>query len=397
MSDADNVLAVIAATACPVCGAAPGSLCLASPTADGKPMAAVHIERRTGAYEATEQATTSAAADARRAYGAVKEQLDIARTDAIKATDARDAARRAHSAIKERLDSYRDELRQARTELEQCRDQAQSLRTQLIMTRQSRDNYKDRLFALQQHADTDSAPNEPGPDDQADPRATATSLLAQARSAVPGSRARLDQLAEAEVWALLALSGPDDRRETAARAELEQLRSQEQSARLVAASAHRQLAERNREVAELKDSVGAMGRQIASADAEAASLRRGLLSDVGEGINQMIGERRRQLQVLGYDAEHDREHTPAELCQAAAAYLGWAPWPWPDGFDPTNKLSVLVDVETVHDDPVPGRSTVYERARIPRDKVSAFDMVRAGALAAAAYDRTPRQAHDGQD
>lgn len=45
------------------------------------------------------------------------------------------------------------------------------------------------------------------------------------------------------------------------------------------------------------------------------------------GVDRIRAERQRQLEVKGYSTEHDAEHGPEELLQAAIAYtLGSEPW-----------------------------------------------------------------------
>lgn len=66
------------------------------------------------------------------------------------------------------------------------------------------------------------------------------------------------------------------------------------------------------------------------------------------GATRIALERKRQVLIEGYDASHDAEHTPRQLCAAAVAYClaclgrpGEARdvWPWesesfkPDGFE----------------------------------------------------------------
>lgn len=82
----------------------------------------------------------------------------------------------------------------------------------------------------------------------------------------------------------------------------------------------------------------------------------------------LIGaERERQIEDEGYTPEHDRAHSHSELLNAALAYLQIAPdiWPWdPAGFKPARPF--------------------------PHDTCDAGcirDLVKAGALVAAAIDR----------
>jgi hypothetical protein len=93
------------------------------------------------------------------------------------------------------------------------------------------------------------------------------------------------------------------------------------------------------------------------------------------GAELIVAERQRQIEREGYTPEHDRDHHhAAEFIEAAIAYMspndGAAIWPWePDGFKP----------EVTHHDlaGVPG----YLRHGSIRD------LVKAGALIAAAIDR----------
>lgn len=85
------------------------------------------------------------------------------------------------------------------------------------------------------------------------------------------------------------------------------------------------------------------------------------------GVDLIREERRRQIEVEGYDTMHDRHHTPQVLCRAAVAYA-------------------------LHDDP---SQTLAEAAASmwpwtrdswkPKDQLR--NLVRAGALIAAAIDR----------
>lgn len=77
------------------------------------------------------------------------------------------------------------------------------------------------------------------------------------------------------------------------------------------------------------------------------------------GIELIVEERKRQIEEEGYDAKHDSEHSYTEFIQAANCYLNGmpchGPWPWDlNSFKPKNVVR---------------------------------DLVRAGALIAAALDR----------
>jgi hypothetical protein len=78
------------------------------------------------------------------------------------------------------------------------------------------------------------------------------------------------------------------------------------------------------------------------------------------GIELIAEERKRQIEEEGYDAKHDSEHSFTEFIQAAHCYLSlsrpmYNPWPWGlETFKPKNIVR---------------------------------DLVRAGALIAAALDR----------
>lgn len=75
--------------------------------------------------------------------------------------------------------------------------------------------------------------------------------------------------------------------------------------------------------------------------------------DYARGADLIREERRRQIEQEGYDAMHDRHHTPEVLAEAATAYaLHGDPrlridahmfWPWSDEFwKPKDKLRNLV-------------------------------------------------------
>lgn len=85
------------------------------------------------------------------------------------------------------------------------------------------------------------------------------------------------------------------------------------------------------------------------------------------GADLIREERRRQMEAEGYDATHDRHHTPQVLCRAAVGYA-------------------------LHDDP--SKLVAESAARLwpwaqdfwkPKDQLR--NLVRAGALIAAAIDR----------
>lgn len=85
------------------------------------------------------------------------------------------------------------------------------------------------------------------------------------------------------------------------------------------------------------------------------------------GADLIREERRRQADVEGYDATHDRHHTPQELCRAAVGYA-------------------------LHDDPsklvAEAAANLWPWAQDfwkPKDQLR--NLVRAGALIAAAIDR----------
>lgn len=60
-------------------------------------------------------------------------------------------------------------------------------------------------------------------------------------------------------------------------------------------------------------------------------------------IEDIVAERRRQIEVEGWDSDHDMQHTPGELSAAAACYATWfvptlgeqikaLAWPWDKTF-----------------------------------------------------------------
>lgn len=85
------------------------------------------------------------------------------------------------------------------------------------------------------------------------------------------------------------------------------------------------------------------------------------------GASLILEERRRQIEEEGYDAMHDRHHTPQDLCRAAAAYA----------------------LHEDHTDLVAdgARNLWPWGARFWKPKGHLRNLVRAGALIAAAIDR----------
>lgn len=89
--------------------------------------------------------------------------------------------------------------------------------------------------------------------------------------------------------------------------------------------------------------------------AEEEMMKRFLDHGYTYGAIQIARERLRQIEAEGYDAVHDRHHTPQELCRAAVAYalfndpsdavrnFGYSLWPWGKEFwKPKNHLLNLV-------------------------------------------------------
>jgi hypothetical protein len=92
------------------------------------------------------------------------------------------------------------------------------------------------------------------------------------------------------------------------------------------------------------------------------------------GTERIAAERQRQIEHEGYTLDHDADHHAAELVEAAIAYAspndGAALWPWdPAGFKPEVRAADLAGV--------PGHLR----------HGSVGDLVKAGALIAAAIDR----------
>lgn len=50
--------------------------------------------------------------------------------------------------------------------------------------------------------------------------------------------------------------------------------------------------------------------------------------DDESGAGLILAERKRQVEVKGYDAKHDSRHNVRDFVQAGGAYLGLARWPW---------------------------------------------------------------------
>ena len=85
------------------------------------------------------------------------------------------------------------------------------------------------------------------------------------------------------------------------------------------------------------------------------------------GVDLIRAERERQIIDEGYTPDHDRQHPHGELLDAALAYIKVQPelWPWDRaGFKPA------------HNEP-----------HVDCDKRCVRDLVKAGALVAAAIDR----------
>ena len=91
------------------------------------------------------------------------------------------------------------------------------------------------------------------------------------------------------------------------------------------------------------------------------------------GAELIVAERKRQIEVTGWDADHDENHQDGELWHAARCYLSLKPgdirmpggWPWDQGdFKPKSRIE---------------------------------NLVRAGALIAAEIDRLQREDGEGED
>lgn len=64
-----------------------------------------------------------------------------------------------------------------------------------------------------------------------------------------------------------------------------------------------------------------------------------------DGVALIAKERRRQVEVEGWDADHDSGHSVADLANAASAYCNSNPflWPWSrDSYKPKDRLANLV-------------------------------------------------------
>ena len=110
------------------------------------------------------------------------------------------------------------------------------------------------------------------------------------------------------------------------------------------------------------------------------------------GAELITGERRRQIDEKGWDAEHDDEHTEGELALAAICYatpraifvkddrataiIFDDPWPWEDKWDKRYRY------ETGNTLPAPETYTQAERISF---------LVMAGAMIAAEIDHLQRQ------
>jgi len=64
------------------------------------------------------------------------------------------------------------------------------------------------------------------------------------------------------------------------------------------------------------------------------------VKEIPDGIDRIAAERQRQIDVEGYDAEHDRQHSADDLARAAATYatgLFATLWPWaPEWWNPSS-------------------------------------------------------------
>ncbi|TMC10553.1 MAG: hypothetical protein E6J41_07990 [Chloroflexi bacterium] len=90
-----------------------------------------------------------------------------------------------------------------------------------------------------------------------------------------------------------------------------------------------------------------------------------------DGAELIAAERRRQVAFEGMTPEHDDEHIHNQLSRAAASYI--AITVWPDSYEAENFWPWNLDDFKPVDDPVP-------------------NLVKAGALIAAAIDRLLRKA-----
>lgn len=64
-----------------------------------------------------------------------------------------------------------------------------------------------------------------------------------------------------------------------------------------------------------------------------------------DGAGLIAAERRRQIEVEGYDQWHDNEHQHGQLLMAAGCYMGVIPshqWPWFYGYKPKDRVTDLV-------------------------------------------------------
>ncbi len=114
------------------------------------------------------------------------------------------------------------------------------------------------------------------------------------------------------------------------------------------------------------------------------------------GIEQIVTERKRQIEEEGYGANHDDEHTDGSLALAAICYAApkkiyyieelavglqiYDPWPWDLG----DKRFECGDCKVTLSNMVPEPSTYTRDERIDL-------LVKAGALIAAEIDRLQRR------
>lgn len=103
-----------------------------------------------------------------------------------------------------------------------------------------------------------------------------------------------------------------------------------------------------------------------------------IIETLSPGIEAMNNERTRQVNVKGYDDEHDDEHEPWELIAAGKCYVEWALW----------------DMQGSSGDSPPF-DWPWEESDWKPEESAVENLVKGGALCAAAFDRIEREVFNG--
>ncbi len=94
---------------------------------------------------------------------------------------------------------------------------------------------------------------------------------------------------------------------------------------------------------------------------------------MSKAINDVLAERKRQINVKGWTTDHDDGHQDGELELAALCYIvhgqsGFAPeiWPWDSGWKPKSRRQNLVRA---------GALRLAEKQRLERKVIEADDLL----------------------